>query len=162
MREIIKNCVVLIIIIFSLFITGCNNRVTKEIGVFIRNNCNFDEPCTVKLSEITSFSWNEFYFFDKSILDGEANKILGKQIFDSPFSGNTNKLVFLRDGNPIHSEEQVTNIEMKLDGEVYFEIDQSKKYERFLRDSEFKVKILKSTDGKYYKLSCTNCSENLE
>lgn len=131
--------------IFCVFVIGsCKSEITDTLGAFIKGNCKLQTPCRIEISKVTPFSWDEFYFFDKATLDTEANIILGQQVFDSPSSRYTHKLVFLKNGKVVYQEEEPTNLEVKLKGEVYFEMNQVKKYERFPENALFDVQKLQS------------------
>lgn len=145
--------------IFCIFIiASCRTKITDTLGAYIKENCKLQTPCRIEISKVTPFAWDAFYFFDKAILDEEANRILGQRVFDSPFSGDTSKLVFLKDSKVVYNEKQATDIEVKLDGEIYFEIDQSKKYGRFSDEAVFEIQKLKSSNAEHYKLRCINCN----
>ena len=149
-----------IVFVISL-VSGCNPKVKDEVVSLIKKNSSSDEKCTLKMSEITPFIWDEFYFFDRALPDQEVNEILGTQVrfFDSPFSHGTHKLIFFKNGEVVHSEKQSTHIEESLDGEVRFDIiDHSKKYGKFPKGAVFEVEKLKSGNGEHYLLTCINCN----
>jgi len=146
-------------ILLSFLFLSCNQRVTDKVVLLIRKKCTVEENCTLKVAEVTSFTWDEFYFFDHAVLDQEVNKVLGKQVFSTSISsGYAHKLVFMKNGDVVYKEEQPTNLEVTLDGEVYFNIDQSTKFGKFSKDSLFEVKKIKSSKGEHYDLTCLNCN----
>lgn len=145
--------------IFCVFIiAGCRTKITDTLGAFIKENCKLQTPCKIEISKITPFSWDEFYFFDAAILDIEVNKILGQKVFSAPFSGYTHRLVFLKNGKVVYQEEEPADLEGKLNGEIYFELNQAKKYAKFSENALFDVQKLKSSDGEHYLLNCINCN----
>ncbi|MCB1025309.1 MAG: hypothetical protein KDB79_13015 [Acidobacteria bacterium] len=143
-------------ILFGLILSGCGYNVAGRIEESVLSKCNAQKPCIIELKSVTPFSWDEMYFFDNALLSQEVNTILKQHIFSSP-NESSHKMVFFMNGKIIYKEEQITDIEKAFDGEIYFEIDQSKKYGKFTHEAAFDVAKRESSEGTQYDLKCVNC-----
>jgi hypothetical protein len=63
-------------------------------------------------------------------------------------------MVFTKDGKIVHREEQPTDIEGAVNGQVYFEGSYIDRYSLYLSDTAlFRAERIEFKEGRYYKLT---------
>ena len=151
-----------LVVSVSVFATSCEPGLSsfdRTVNSLIRNQCNFESPCRVRLSDATTFDWDEMYVFRPGILDGEAQQIVpAVEGFQREFN---RKIAFLKDGKLVRIDEAPSIIEGEHTppGMLFFKIDESGNPDclRYSSDVEFEVQKERWIRGDVYMLKCTNC-----
>ena len=82
------------------------------------NDCVPSAPCIVKIKDVTDFQWDQLHVFEDGASLDEIQKSLGTDYSD--YVEFKRRLVFLKDGRIIHLEDQPTDIERPVNGQVSF------------------------------------------
>ena len=102
-----------------LFMFGCSRSgaIERRIGEHI-DACQSDSPCMVRIQELTTFEWDRMYVFSYGVSHPYVESALGTRFPD--YVEFKRRLVFLKGGSIVHREEEPTDIERMVDGEVSF------------------------------------------
>jgi hypothetical protein len=110
----------LLISIFVLFLF-CSCTRTGQIERAIGNKidaCKPDVPCIIKIRDLTDFQWDEMHVFSYGSNLEEIQKTLRT---DFPhYVEFKRRIIFLNEGKIVHWENEPTNIEGMIDGQVVF------------------------------------------
>lgn len=94
-----------------------SGEVERAIGNRV-NACVPSAPCIVKIKDVTNFQWDQLHVFEHGATLAEIEKALGT---DSPdYVEFKRRLVFLKEGRIIHREDEPTDIERPVNGQVSF------------------------------------------
>ena len=103
-----------LLLLLSCFQQG---TVEQRIGAQVLN-CAPSTPCIVRIRELTDFQWDQMHVFDYGASLDEIQKTLGTDYSD--FVEFRRRMVFLQDGRIVHREDEPTDIERPVNGEVSF------------------------------------------
>ena len=107
-------------IALALFLMpGCSRSglIEQRIGEKV-NSCKSDAPCIIRIKELTDFQWDEMYVFSYGAHAEYIERALGTPLPD-PVEFQR-RIVFLEGGRIVHREDEPTDIEGMVDGEVGF------------------------------------------
>lgn len=134
-----------------LILSACSTTKVEEISERIKSSCAAGNTCQIRIRDLTTFEWDRMYVFDYSAELYDIEQALGTPFPD--FVQFKRRIVFLKNGNIVYREDQPTNIEKHLDGEVFFAIPDTEVYRQFTPDTAiFKVERKPIYDGVYYEL----------
>ena len=132
---------------------GCNISLQKEIIFHIEKTCNENEPCIVRIQEITDFEWDNMYVFKVGVSLETINHVIG---FEYPyFTDVAYRVIFTKSNAVVYHEDTFPYPERRLDRQVFFEIpSDTMKYLSLSKDEAIFVseRILDNND-KYYVLT---------
>ena len=110
----------LYILSLTLFLVlGCSRSglIERRIGERV-DSCKPDTSCIVKIKELTSFQWDKMFVFSHGASPEYIEKALGTPLPE--YVEFQRRIVFLKDGAIVHREDEPTDIEGTVDGEVRF------------------------------------------
>jgi hypothetical protein len=148
--------VVLGIIVGSL-LTGCEathiNRWGFEAKIVsaIKAKCRDSANCTIRIADLTKFSWDKMFVFKYGAQRREVEEALG-----CPFPNYTEftrKIVFMSEGKVVFSEQEPTNVERPLDQEVSFDVPDTDEHKQYGPDIAFSVATKTFDGGVFYILT---------
>lgn len=151
-----------VFLFFVLFSAGCSftgrGKIENAIDSKIREVCESNRICSIRVDEITWFDWDSLVVFSGGFTAVDKNRVLGKNYFNESHYGFSITIVLLKDGEIVYSEENFRDMERNRDGDTYFsDVDPSKHYRMYPRNSVFEVERQRLSDGEYYSLKCINC-----
>ncbi|MFL6254089.1 MAG: hypothetical protein ACJ74T_03630 [Pyrinomonadaceae bacterium] len=116
-------------------------------------SCRPGAPCVVMLKDLTNFQWDKMYVFSYGAELSDIQTALGTSFPN--FVQFTRRLVFLKDGKIVYREDEPTDIEHAVDGEVNFAgMDTQPSYLMFTPDTAvFNAKKEKHSHGVLYLLT---------
>src|SRR5580765_670451 len=95
-----------------------NSDFDNRLASVIRNECDFAEPCSVRIDEAMRFDWDQVYVFAIGQTPVDVNAVLGKRVpFEREFS---RKIVFLNGEEVVRTDENRPDLERMLPGEIFF------------------------------------------
>jgi hypothetical protein len=146
-----------LIILTLVLLYGCGekgidpNSIEGKIVSKVNSTCRVLGSCTIRLKDLTSFEWDKVYVFKYNASLEDINKALG---FELPaYTEFTRRIIFLREGEGVHREEEPTSVEGPVDGEVVFDIPDDAVYKSYNADVTFKVRRRTFEQGAYYELT---------
>lgn len=156
---------ILLVFLFLMLISSACTFFSKEkietaIGNKIQKDCAVGQVCSLEMNEVTAFEWDSMLVFSGGFTYVDINDVIGKDYFKESKFGLSNTLVFFKNGEIVYTEQNFRDIEGYHNGDTYFsDMDISKRYRMYPRNSVFEVKRNKITEGEYYSLQCKNCIE---
>lgn len=125
------------------------------IAARIDDACKSVSPCTINIKDVTDFQWDKMYAFKYHADLEQIEEALGVKF---PLNNEfTRKLVFLKEGKVVYSEEAEVNVEHLEAGEVIFDMQDMEVYKMYTADAaRFKAEKKESDYGSYYLLSQMN------
>ena len=111
-------------IIVSIFILslcwGCSRKglIEQTIGEKV-DACKPNVPCIIKIKNLTDFQWDEMHVFSSGSSLGEIEDTL-KTDFPE-YVALKRRMIFLKDGKIVHWENEPTDMENMIEGEVRFD-----------------------------------------
>jgi hypothetical protein len=116
------------------------------------NSCPSSSPCIVRIKDITDFQWDQLHAFDYGASLDDIQKSLGTDFPD--YKEFTRRIVFMKDGRIIHREDEPTNIERRVNGEVIFDESYKTLHSSYTPETAvFRVEKKQFPDGVYYVLT---------
>ena len=103
---------------FSCSPTAPADQFEISIKREIQRKCVGAEPCTIRLTAATSFSWDTLYVFPYPTTRSEIETVLGKPVHE--YTEFSKRFVFVLNGEIVHEESTPINVEHPLNGEVLF------------------------------------------
>jgi hypothetical protein len=102
-----------------LLMLGCSSSglIEQRIGKKV-DSCKPDTPCIIRIKDLSDFQWDQLYVFSYGTGLDEIQKVLDTSFPD--YVEFKRRLVFLKDGKIVHREDEPTNIEHSVDGQVSF------------------------------------------
>ena len=107
-----------------LLLLGCSRwgkiepgKIEQRIGERV-NGCNAQAPCIIKIKDVTDFQWDQMHVFEYNATRDEIQKSLGTDFPD--YTEFTRRIVFLNDRTIIYREDEPTDIERAVNGQVSF------------------------------------------
>jgi hypothetical protein len=150
MNRLIIGCLLFVLL------CGCTSkRIEQKIRDRIEAQCKNGGDCIIRIKDITDFGWDKMFVFDYGVSQEQIEKALG-----TPFPGYvefTRRLVFLKTGKIIYSEDEPTDIEAPVNGMVSFGIDKADGYKVYTPDEAvFRAERNKFSKGIFYHLKPTH------
>ena len=105
--------------------SGKTGRIERRIGERI-DACKPGDACTVRISDVTDFSWDKMYVFKHNATQDQIDKALGISFPD--YVEFTRRLVFLKDDKIVYRDDALSNIESLVNGEVTFDFAEYEVY----------------------------------
>jgi hypothetical protein len=105
--------------------SGKTGKIERRIGERI-DACKPGDSCTIRISDVTDFSWDKMYAFTHNATQDQIDKALGTPFPD--YVEFTRGLVFLKDGKIVYREDTPSNIESLVNREVIFDIPGTEVY----------------------------------
>jgi hypothetical protein len=102
----------------AILFLSCSNSQTIEQRIGQRVNACSASPCVVKIADLTDFAWDQMHVFEAGATLDEIQKSIG-----TSFPGYvefTRRFVFLKNGAIVHREDEPTNLEHPVAGQVSF------------------------------------------
>lgn len=98
---------------------GCSRSglIERRVGEKVES-CKPGEPCVIRIADFTGFEWDKMYVFSYGAELSDIEAAIG-----TPFPNYvefTRRLVFLKGGKIVYREDEPTDIERPVDGEVIF------------------------------------------
>lgn len=169
-----NNIIVLSLLFLEVILIGCTSSESQrpqqvDVAKRIEEKCktkksensgSTNSGCTIKLSDLFDFYWDQMYVFDLAVEDNVISNEIGSA-FSSTSPYNSTKWFFLKDGKVVHFEEKlIKEIDKPIEiGGVEFEIkDAERKFAVYDRNAIFEVVELGVGDGKFKYLKCVTCN----
>ena len=133
-----------------LLLCGCSKRLEESIAQRIDETCKSSEPCVLRIKDLTHFEWDKMYVFEYSAELYDIETALGTSFPD--FVQFRRRMVFLKGGRIVYREDEPTDIERILDGQVVFDIPDAEVYRVYGPDAEFLATKRKVDERTYYAL----------
>ena len=134
-----------------LLLCGCSKRLEQKIAERVEGICNPAAACVVRIKDLTDFEWDKMYAFEYGAGLYDIEQAIGTS--HPGFDQFKRRMVFLKDGRIVYREDQATNIERILDGQVVFDIPDGEVYRVYGPDTVFLATREKVDYGIYYELS---------
>ncbi|MEZ5308335.1 MAG: hypothetical protein R2684_14410 [Pyrinomonadaceae bacterium] len=152
-----KAAIGVLLIVFIVLSTNCSwNKsdkfnLEKYIGDYLKIYCKGKSDCRFRLNEVTPFKWDKFYFFDASI---EGHRIVEITGISVDYKENMKrKFIFVKNNRIVYFEENESDIESAVEGEINFQDADRKNYAVFDYSAEFRV----SPAYRGFAVECLNC-----
>lgn len=133
---------------------GCGSRPGKFQGKLVRTikeKCQTEQPCVIRIKDITDFSWDKMYSFINTASQERVEQVLGTKV---PPLQESSKIVFMNKGKIVLFENEPWEMERRLPDDVLFDNFPDNKYYRvYGPDAEFTVKKIELNDGTAYDLT---------
>jgi hypothetical protein len=102
-----------------LMMLGCSRPgpIERRVGKRV-DSCQPDAPCVVRIKELTDFQWDKLYAFSDGAQRSDIEKAIGTPFPE--FVEFTRRLVFLNDGKIVYREDEPTDVEHEVDGQVHY------------------------------------------
>jgi hypothetical protein len=137
-----------------LLMLGCSKSgvLERRIGERV-DACKADAPCIVRVKDLTDFPWDKMYVFSYGAYPEYIEKALGTPLPD--YVEFQRRLVFLKNGKIVYREDEPTDIENLVNGEVTFAgMDTEPSYVSFTPDTAvFIAAKHKHSNGVAYSLT---------
>jgi hypothetical protein len=112
-----KRLYILTFIMLLMF--GCSKSGTIEQRIGRRlDDCKSAEACIIKIRDLTDFQWDKMCAFEYEASLDQIEKALGTKFPD--YVEFKRRMVFLKDGKIVHREDEPTDIEGLVNGQVSF------------------------------------------
>jgi hypothetical protein len=111
-----KLCVLVPILLLTF---GCSRSglVERRIGERV-NACKPTITCVVRITDVTDFQWDQMHVFEYTASRDTIEKSLGTQFPN--YTEFTRRIIFLRSGRIVHREDEPTDFERLVNGQVSF------------------------------------------
>jgi len=108
-----------ILTLASFLLLGCSRSglIEQRIGDRV-DSCQPNTSCIVKIKELTSFQWDKMFVFSYGASPEYIEKALGLPLPE--YVEFQRRFVFLKDGRIVYREDEPTDIEGVVDGQVSF------------------------------------------
>lgn len=127
-------------------------NVEKRVGARIEESCVPSASCTIAIRDLTDFGWDRMYAFKYNAGLEQIQTAIGTKFPD--FDEFARKLVFLKEGKVVHREDEPTDIEKIVEGEVVFDIPDNEVYRSYTPETAvFRAEKKKSGNTAYYELT---------
>jgi hypothetical protein len=124
---------------------GKMGKIERHIGERI-DACKPGDSCTIRISDVTDFSWDKMYAFRYNATQDQIDKALGTSFPD--YVEFTRRLVFLKNGKIVYREDAPSNIESPVYREVIFDFPGTEVYKTYTtEDAVFRGLKEKVTNG---------------
>jgi hypothetical protein len=144
----------LTLVLFLSGCSGCGNRPGKfqaKLVHAIEKKCQPELPCTIRLKDVTDFSWDKMYAFMDSADQLTMERVLGTK---AAKVGDGTTVVFMNNGKVVLSETEPWELDKRLPNDVAFDnFPDNKYYRAYGPDAEFTVKRIEMNNGVAYDLT---------
>ncbi|TSC57052.1 MAG: hypothetical protein G01um101418_84 [Parcubacteria group bacterium Gr01-1014_18] len=119
-----------------------------KIVNWIEDRCvDFSDLCVIKMTDLTSFRWDEMYFFENgAIYNAPALEALGLRPDQYRFLER--KIIFVENKKVILHDELDTHIEHGLPNQIYFDVFSGEDYKVYTPQTAI-FTVQKNTGGDY-------------
>jgi hypothetical protein len=147
----IQNKLILISFLL-LFLFGCRKNIENQIGIKGRD-CPTNSNCVITISQLTDFSWDKMYVFEPTESFQTINKIIDID-YSKFYKDFTRPIIFTKGKKIVHYENNRSDPEDVIDGQVIFDYPDSLKYMVYTpSNARFNLKAKSSGDKIYYILT---------
>lgn len=158
MKSKLKRRIVLFFALLApLCFFSCNGRGNRsgkfqeKVAYAIREKCQRAQPCTIRIRDVTDFSWDKMYWFINTASQERVEQVLGTKV--EPLKEGS-KIVFMNKGKIVLFENEPWEIERRLPEDIAFDDYPDSSYFRvYGPDAEFTVKRIELNDGVAYDLN---------
>ena len=137
-----------------LLLLGCSRSgaIEEKIGKRV-NGCSASAPCIVKIKDLTDFQWDQMHVFEYNATQDQIQESLGTDFPD--YTEFTRRIVFLKSGKIIYREDEPTEIDRAVNGQVSFDPGSSTDpHSSFTPETAvFRAEKKQSSGGVYYVLT---------
>ena len=139
--------------VVAISFLSCSNSQTVEQRIGNRvNDCSSSSTCIVKIADVTDFSWDQMHVFEAGATLDEIQKSIGTNF--PGYVEFTRRIVFLKDGAIVHREDEPTNIEHPVAGQVSFAESYTDPHWSFTpANAVFRAEKKTFSGGTYYVLT---------
>ena len=108
-----------ILILALTLLLGCSRSglIERRVGERVES-CKPDASCVIRIKDFTDFQWDKMYVFSYGAELSDIEAAIGTSFPN--FVQFTRRLVFLKEGKIVYREDEPTDIEHAVDGEVSF------------------------------------------
>ena len=142
------------LLIFAVVFTfSCSHWTSIEHLAGQRiDNCSENGPCIIRFKDVTDFEWDEMYVFESGATLDRIEKALRTPFPD--YVEFTRRLVFLKNGKIVYREDEPTDIERIVQGQLTFAESYSDPHWFFTPESAvFSAQKKQSNGATYYVLT---------
>lgn len=134
---------------------GCannqNDGIEKDVANKIELACKESDDCVIDLKSIAKFDWDKMYVFKYGVTSKDIDKIIGTPA--GPYTEFTRKIIFALKGKVVYKEENPSDIESLVNGEVVFEMPDTSTYQAYTSSqAKFIAHKKEFYKGIYYEL----------
>ncbi len=139
--------------LIAILFLSCSNAQTIEQRIGKRvNTCSASTPCIVKITDVTDFSWDQMHVFEAGATLDEIQKSIGTNF--PGYVEFTRRIIFLKNGAIAYREDEPTNIEHPVAGQVSFAESYSDPHWSFTpANAVFRAEKKQFSGGAYYVLT---------
>jgi hypothetical protein len=141
----------LLLFVLQLSCTKTSNHFEEALVQLISSRCRSEAQCSVRVSDVTTFQWDKMYVFKYTATHSEVERALGRK-----FEGYLElhrRVVFTRGNEIVFHEEEPTDIEKLVSGEVVFDIPDANDYQVYDSETTFAVTKLWNAGDPHYRLT---------
>lgn len=146
---------ILLLIPVLLALLGCNREgaFQRKLITAIEKKCVSQQPCTVRIKDVTDFPWDHMYFFIDDADQQTVERVLGTKA--PKLRGGDCEIVFMNGGKIVLFEsEPCWDPDKRIPGLSFdFDSPDSKYWRAYGPDAEFTVWKEKLPDGVDYHLN---------
>lgn len=146
-----KRLYVLTLLILLMF--GCSKSrvIEQRIGKRI-DDCKSADACIIRIKDLTDFQWDKMYVFEYGARLEQIEKALGTKYPD--YVEFKRRIVFLKGGGIVHREDEPTDIERLVNGQVSFAESYTNPVWSFTPETAvFRGEKKEFSEGVYYVLT---------
>jgi len=139
--------------VIAILFLSCSGAQTLEQRIGQRvNSCSASTPCIVKITDVTDFAWDQMHVFEAGATLDEIQRSIGTDFPD--YVEFTRRIVFLKKVKIIHREDDPTNFEHSVPGQVSFAKSYTDPHWVFTPDNAvFRAEKKPFPSGAYYVLT---------
>lgn len=138
-------------LVAALLITGCTSK-NVNVEQLIEQKANTCPNCTIKVSDVTPFKWDELYVFNSTTQSKADIERAIQQKFDD-YVPNTRPMIFYLDGKIVHVENNPDGLAKGTPGQIIFDYAPGMPFKFYNpQTAVFKVKTEKNTAKTFYTL----------
>jgi hypothetical protein len=137
----------------AILFLSCSNSQTIEQQIGKRMNaCSASTQCTVKITDVTDFWWDQMHVFEAGATLDEIQKSIGTNF--PGYVEFTRRIVFLKNGAIVYREDEPTNVEHPVVGQVSFAESYTDPHWSFTpANAVFRAEKKTFSGGTYYVLT---------
>jgi hypothetical protein len=149
-----KSLALVLALLAFISFSGCRSRPGKfqaKIVRTIKEKCRTEQPCVIRIRDLTDFSWDKMYWFINTASQERVEQVLGTKV--EPLK-ESSKIVFMDKGKIVLFENEPWEMERRLPDQIAFDdYSDSSYYRVYGSDAQFTVKKIELNDGVAYDLS---------
>jgi hypothetical protein len=142
--------VILLLVPFESCVTETVDPLSIEgkLVTRIKATCSDSSNCTIRLKDVTAFTWDRVYVFNYAARQSEIEKVIGAPF--PPYEEFKRSMIFLNGGTVVYSEVEATDIESPINNQVIFDVTDRGAYRSYSSESQFEVKRKQLRGDTYY------------